>query len=227
MLNPQVKEYFRLDDVGVEPLGDYLPLTAFELLGYELKRVSDDVLRWWLGDWMVILADQHGVNAYERMAAQIFDGQYKSSTMETMAYVARNVPKAIRKAELKFWTHKLVASKSVEEQREWLDKAVREGIGHNDLARLIYGEDHDVEPKHTTFTEDLQFEVALMTAERDKIRQQLHDFADEAQATFSTIEFRLDTLYEYIQACKRGDEVLDLDYLEQLVNEMRSKQNVF
>jgi hypothetical protein len=77
---------------------------------------------WWIGDLLVFAGKRYG-ETY--VAAQDATG-YKLQTLKNFAWVARKCPPSMRRPELSWRAHKIVASRPDNERRRWLDRAVRE-----------------------------------------------------------------------------------------------------
>lgn len=99
-----------------------MPFERWEALGLFLGRVSRSS-RWWIGDWLNFGEAVYG----EKYAAAAEETGLEPGTLIHYSYVARQVPPSRRKEQLPFSSHALVAPLEPKEQREWLNKAVKEG----------------------------------------------------------------------------------------------------
>jgi 3,4-dihydroxy-2-butanone 4-phosphate synthase len=84
-------------------------------LGRRLFRIAD-ASAWWIGDWLVYGEWRYGEKYHT--AVEQFGLSY--DRLRDYVYVASNVPAAVRRADLTFRHHRLVAKLGVEEQRMWL-----------------------------------------------------------------------------------------------------------
>ena len=102
--------------------------------GKLLKHLTSS-LQWVVGDWLVAGINYHyGDKAYD-LAAEFLP--YTPRTLEQLAYVARQI--SIRIENLTFGHHALVAAKHEDEQRDWLEKAQKNGWSVAELRRQING----------------------------------------------------------------------------------------
>lgn len=103
----------------------------------EVVQKLEASIQWIIGDWMAFAERQWG-KTYA-MVAELTGYSYQ--TLRDYAYVARNVPQAIRHPELSFSHHRVVAALNlkdadlpdVDAQRYWLERAAEEGWS---MARL-------------------------------------------------------------------------------------------
>lgn len=207
-----LKEYFDITETGIEPVGDDTPIPAIEALGYALRLLSRDQMRWWVGDWAII-ANSKGPGTYEILAEKIWDGHYEGSSIETIAYVCRNVPGEVRRKELSFWFHKVVAplNGDPEKQAEYLEVAVNQGLSHSAFSKLVSGKSSD-EPAPTSREDDRIFELQMEIEETRKklmgeIEKQM-ERADSAEMQLTAYKTKIEKLHE--------DVTTVLEYLEEV-----------
>lgn len=152
-------EYFDFRPMGIKVYpGIIPPKEAFEALGYYIASKADEV-RWLAGAWCNLFIKYYGPEVYEKTAAICFR---KPSTVETWAYVERNVPYEARVSGLTLEFHRLVATlKDPQVQKLYLR-----------FCRL-YG------LRHSQFEEWLKNRVPVETSQ-PKYRDRLYDAQQEA-----------------------------------------------
>lgn len=194
---PTLKEYFTFDDVGITPIGEP-SVTAIETLGYALKVLSKDTLRWWTGDWAV-MAGRQSTQTYEILAAKIWDGHYEGKSIETIAYVCRNVPREVRRNDLSFWMHKLVARFPPEQQRELLAYAAANGLVHAQFSRYV-GEIGEDEPQTFSRVEDQLFELDMEIRElKDKLQKEAEKAEERVNQVIDAYHGKIGKLFNQIE----------------------------
>jgi N6-adenosine-specific RNA methylase IME4 len=103
--------------------------------GGALHKIEGAV-QWWLGDWWA-----YGEHKYGARKALFEEGQpldeLNFSTLMTYGWVARQVTTSNRLEVLSFKHHFHVASLEPAKQREWLERAEREGWSSNQLKAAI------------------------------------------------------------------------------------------
>ncbi|WJY37073.1 LmbU family transcriptional regulator [Streptomyces sp. P9-2B-2] len=103
--------------VGLQMPPD-LSFEDWERAGRRLSGVLDSS-SWWLGDWLVYGKDNY-VDRYQR---GIRAAGLKYQTLRNYAWVSRRFGLSRRRAGLSFQHHAEVASRPVDEQEWWLDRA--------------------------------------------------------------------------------------------------------
>jgi N6-adenosine-specific RNA methylase IME4 len=103
--------------------------------GKWLGKVEASV-QWWLGDWWA-----YGEHKYGDRVALFQEGgpleEMNFGTLRTYGWVCRQVPTSNRLDVLTFKHHFHVAALSFDEQRYWLERAVKEGWSSNQLKSAI------------------------------------------------------------------------------------------
>jgi hypothetical protein len=84
---------------------------------------------WWLGDWLDYGTEKWG----ERYAKAARITGYDPKTLRNLRYVAAHVPRSLRRDELTWSHHALLASRDAEVQAYWLDRAVELRLTVDDL----------------------------------------------------------------------------------------------
>lgn len=112
-------------------LEDGLPFNEWRRLGERLVRMGEST-QWWIGDWL-----NYGERYRRdyRQAMEELDRAY--GTLRNLAYVAAKVPPEIRHPELSWSCHRAVTSLGPEEQRVWLDEALRQGWTTRELEQAL------------------------------------------------------------------------------------------
>jgi len=108
-----------------------LPYESWEDIGRCIS-FAGNAWQWWVGDWITI-----GETLYGEQAAQAIDDpatRYdvmrrvtgaEQQTLLNVASVARKVKRGVRRQELRFSHHAVVAPLEANEQRHWLALAVK------------------------------------------------------------------------------------------------------
>lgn len=89
----------------------------------------DRCSKWWLGDWLRYGADQWGA---KYVAAAKLTG-YDPHSLENMVYVASRFPFSLRRENLRWSHHFVVAACDHDEQAHWLDLAAEQKLSVQDL----------------------------------------------------------------------------------------------
>jgi hypothetical protein len=84
---------------------------------------------WWLGDWLYFGTAKWG----DRYAKAARITGYDAKTLRNMRYVASKFPTSLRRDNLTWSHHALVAGHTPEEQDYWLDRATRDSFSVEDL----------------------------------------------------------------------------------------------
>jgi hypothetical protein len=85
--------------------------------------------QWWVGDWLLYGTGRWG----EMYAAAAKATGYDPKSLRNYRYVASRVSASLRKDNLTFGHHALVASLDADSQRHWLDRAVHDRLSVEDL----------------------------------------------------------------------------------------------
>ena len=94
----------------------------WSVAGLQLGRCQKSVL-WWLGDWINYGEHEYG----EKYAQALSETEFEYQTVQNAAWVCRQVTISLRRENLYFGHHALVASLPPSEQKRWLEKAEAEG----------------------------------------------------------------------------------------------------
>ena len=113
-----------------------------DLTGEEWEEMGDvlisiqGAIQWWLGDWANLYHDEWG-QMYERLATQT---GFDTDTIKNYAWVCRKVQKSLRKDNLYFTHHLLVAGLPDEMQHlvgEILDYAVQKNLSTRAFSQYL------------------------------------------------------------------------------------------
>jgi hypothetical protein len=91
----------------------------------EMGRTS----AWWIGDWLKYGADMFG----DRYAEASRITGYDIQTLRNYCHVAGRFPAYLRRYELEYSHHAVLAALELEERTHWLDRAVEERMSVADL----------------------------------------------------------------------------------------------
>ncbi len=99
---------------------------------------------WWIGDWLLF-----GTTRWGEMYAQAarITG-YDRKSLRNMRYVSSRIELSLRKDNLTWSHHALLASLESEEQRHWLDRAIRERFSVEDLRVELRDAKRAAQPEH-------------------------------------------------------------------------------
>ena len=119
---------YTISRAGLDIRGE-LTFDEWQALGNELTPIAS-AIGFIVGDWINYGESRYGEKYDE--ALKLTGLSYK--TLQEYSYVARRVEMSVRTDNLDFHHHKLVAKvKDPEQQRKWLDTAVKENLS---VARL-------------------------------------------------------------------------------------------
>ena len=93
-----------------------------------------DRIQWLIGDWLVYGQKNNYGEKYQK---QIAVTGYKYKSLANMASVCRSVQFSLRRENLTFWHHALVASFDPKTQKQWLDLAEANQWESTELAEEI------------------------------------------------------------------------------------------
>jgi hypothetical protein len=138
---------------GKYPAGDVLPTiggcdltpTSLSVRGGKLRaeawegalqRVArlERGSQWWLGDLLAFGEEREYGETY---TAAIEATRRSLQTLKNYSYVSRNVPARVRRPDLPWRSHRLVASLSEEDQDLWLGRASDGGWSSDELQREL------------------------------------------------------------------------------------------
>ncbi|HEV7161928.1 MAG TPA: hypothetical protein VGN25_01610 [Solirubrobacteraceae bacterium] len=85
--------------------------------------------QWWIGDWMLFGTEKWGERYLE---ASRLTG-YDPKSLRNIRYVASRFPPSLRRDELNWSHHALLAGLDRAKQRYWLDRAVVDRLSVDDL----------------------------------------------------------------------------------------------
>ena len=117
-----------LSPIGLVLKDPDLPYENFEQICFVLGKLHQSV-RFAIGDALM-----KGPELYGDIAYQAFEALCLSETARReYLRVSEQVPMPVRRRELSWSHHRAVASLEAPEQREWLDRAVRQDLSHHAL----------------------------------------------------------------------------------------------
>lgn len=122
---PQGDGTFIVGEFTLTPVGVQIPegvtSDAWGQLGDVLFRLNGSI-QWLIGDWL-----NYGQRAWGKTYETIAEATgYEVSTLYNLAMVSAKVHFSLRNEKLSFTHHMLVASKTIEEQHYWLERAANE-----------------------------------------------------------------------------------------------------
>lgn len=120
---------FRLSPTGLVPIGrpDF---EDWDRLGHFLRYIHTGT-QFWLGDWL-----NYGETSYgERYSQAVEHTGYELHTLQSYAWVARNVPPDNRNESVPFghYMNGIAAIKEPAEQRKWVQKVVEKQLTQAEL----------------------------------------------------------------------------------------------
>jgi DNA methylase len=112
----------------------------WQRLGSVLRTVEGAV-QWWIGDWCNYGESEYG----EKYSQAIEETGYEYQTLANYGYAARQVEVSLRRENVPWSHHLLVAPLSPKEQKKWLDRAEKQKLTHKALRAAIDGERRDLQ----------------------------------------------------------------------------------
>jgi hypothetical protein len=112
------------------------PLSADEYAGLgAVLRLIDEARQWWWGDWLV-----YGERYLGETYAQYADlAGYEPKTLQNWAYVASHVDPSLRRDDLTWSHHALVAALEPDDQRRVLGQAAGRRLSVRETRALLAG----------------------------------------------------------------------------------------
>ena len=156
-----------------------------DLLGHIQKRIH-----WWIGDWLAYGERRWG----EDHAQDIDTERFSPKTLANDKWVASRVDSSLRKEELSFTHHALVAPLEPAQQAALLDRAVEESMTTADLHREV--KRVQAEAKNGTLKVEITIAASFLVRE-DALagfREEARTWGGEMAARdgVSCIEFRVE-----------------------------------
>lgn len=111
-----------MSEIAWQPEGQ-MSFEQWEQAGLALQRMGR-AWQWWVGDW-VLYGERHFADTYSQ-AVDLTGYEYK--TISQVIRVSGAITPPRRKPELSWSHHEAVAALPVEQQDEWLGKAVEDGM---------------------------------------------------------------------------------------------------
>lgn len=124
---------YRLTGVGLVG-GENASREDWMTVGRVLGKLVNG-LQWLIGDWIIQAKPEWG-----ETYASAEEVGFEETTFKDYVYVCRNVQMSVRTDILSFGHHKLVASLSPSEQREWLKRATAEGWSVSEMRAAMRGQ---------------------------------------------------------------------------------------
>jgi hypothetical protein len=123
---------FTITPTGIQ-FNQELSFEEWETLGQQIAPVANSI-RFIVGDWINYGEKRYG----EKYEAALARTGLAMQTLKNYAWVTKNVETSVRTDVLDFTHHQVVAKlKNVEEQRHWLDMAVKHTLGKRRLQKSI------------------------------------------------------------------------------------------
>ena len=105
------------DETGLTIRGD-VDFAEWVAVGRKIMRVWN-ASAWWIGDWLVYGEFRYG----EKYSTVVETLQLKYDRLRDYAYVAGNTPRSVRRPDVSFSHHRIVAKLEPAEQARWLEEA--------------------------------------------------------------------------------------------------------
>lgn len=112
-------------------LPENMPMEDWAAVGRQLCR-SDQVLKWWLGDWAAF-----GLRKYGQLKEFAAANNLNYGTLRNLAYVSQAVELSRRRDNVDWTKHAEVASLKPAEQKKWLNKVSEQNIPVAELRRQL------------------------------------------------------------------------------------------
>lgn len=112
-------------------LPDALEIGAWAEIGRKLMR-SDQVLKWWIGDWAAF-----GIRKYGQLKEFAEANGINYAGLRQLAWVSESVELSRRRDNLEWSKHQEVAALPPQDQEKWLSKAATEPMTVAELRRQI------------------------------------------------------------------------------------------
>jgi hypothetical protein len=218
-IDPSIRDYFDFSETGIIEVGGPINnVTVYEALGWSLKKITDDTVRWWIGDWLVMTKNASEAT-YQVLSEKIWGGHYGSSALENLAWVCRNIKHDIRRPELGFWKHKVVAAEhwSDDERRKLLAYAIDNELSYAAFQKYVNGisEDEPTDvggnPRYDDAILELQIEQEKLRSQlqkemdnREAVQAQLEQFQDEVNALFADLQL----IFEYLVEVRAPESIV-------------------
>jgi hypothetical protein len=122
----------RLSDTSLSVKGDKMTQRAWEAALGRVVRLESGT-QWWVGDLVAFGEKRYG-ETYE-LALRATSRSIQ--TLKSYAWVSRKVAPAVRRADLPWRSHRLVAPLPEQEQRRWLGMAAKGGWTSEELDREL------------------------------------------------------------------------------------------
>lgn len=98
----------------------------------EFVERADNAVQWWVGDL---------INAGENMFGEEASQWFSDATWRRWAWVCEKVQPALRRADLSFTHHEVIARLEPREQKHWLAQAAQHGWSVSELRKQLKGEE--------------------------------------------------------------------------------------
>lgn len=140
----ELEQEGKADEVSLTITDVDLPYETWEALGRFLGSI-DRRSRWYVGDWLNFgeaIYGQEAAQGVEDTQANRYDEAERVTgldhgTLMNVASICGRIARSRRRKELGFWIHAEVAALEPDEQVEWLEIAVQEGLKRNELRDRI------------------------------------------------------------------------------------------
>lgn len=116
-------------------------------------RNCQGAVQWWIGDWL-----NYGERAYgEKYARALEETEYDYQTLRNYKYVSSQVELSLRKDNLSWNHHLIIAPLEPDEQRSWLEQAEKNGWSVASLRAAIKDSKNGKHPSWLRFTDIWNF----------------------------------------------------------------------
>lgn len=133
-----------VDAVSLTLTDSDITYERWEALGRYFGDITKSTM-WWIGDWLIF-----GEAIFHEDHAQAIESSRKDrysevervtglahGTLMNVRSVCDRIKKPQRRAILDFWVHEPVAKLDADDQDLWLDKAIKDGLGRDELRKAI------------------------------------------------------------------------------------------
>lgn len=121
-----------LSPIGLVLRDPNLPYEDFERICFVLGKLHQSV-RFAIGDALLKGPEMYGDIAYQAFEALALSEDARKEYLR----VSEQVPMSVRRKELSWSHHRAVAALEPPEQREWLDRAIRQDLSHHALREAL------------------------------------------------------------------------------------------
>jgi len=130
-LVPLSDKFFKLTPTSLK-IDEGTPIGAWIEAGKFLKT-AEGAIQFWIGDWLNFGEKRYG----EKYSQALEATEYEEKTLRNFSYVSNHVPVSLRKDNLHFGHHNIVAALEHDKQDKWLTKASEKGMTVAELRSAV------------------------------------------------------------------------------------------